>query len=148
MRFGLGHSLLNPLCPSPKTKKKFENFLKTIRLWRKKKRNTSANTAYLVAAFPKASAQIPRTRDFSYTRTLSEIIKSFYPATGGILFWAIFYFFTKTPFDRLRDTPQCLALGTQSANRYSRVWIAKRQRGGGHTHMLGIWVATERPDAA
>jgi len=46
---------LIPLCPSPKTKKKFVNFLKQVFLSEnKKKRNTSANTAYLVTAFYKS----------------------------------------------------------------------------------------------
>jgi hypothetical protein len=36
-------------------------------------------------------AQIPSATSF-IRETLSEIIKVFYPATGGILFGAIFYF--------------------------------------------------------
>ena len=41
----------NPSAQNPKRKKKFENFLKQPTIVGKKKRNTSANTAYLVTAF-------------------------------------------------------------------------------------------------
>ncbi|MDD3711129.1 MAG: hypothetical protein PHP37_00790 [Patescibacteria group bacterium] len=40
----------NPSAQNPKRKKKFENFLKQVFLSKKKKRNTSANSVYLVTA--------------------------------------------------------------------------------------------------
>jgi len=77
--FGLGHSPLNPLCPSPKTEKEILKFFKTIpTAVGKKKRNTSANTAYLVTAFIQKPP--PKLlRNFRYADTLkrekSEAIK-------------------------------------------------------------------------
>jgi len=72
---------LIPLCPSPKTKKKFVNFLKQVFLSEnKKKRNTSANTAYLVTAFIQKPPPIfaSATANIRYAETLYAIQKIFF----------------------------------------------------------------------